>query len=185
MVKVSVVLPVYNPGEGVRRCIESLRGQTLRDIEMIFVDDRGTDGAMAVIEAAAREDARIRVLKNDVNRGAGYSRNRGIEAAQGEYLSFVDPDDYAAPDFLEKLYRATEPGKPDIVKGERAMIDMEGRGIPERGTPLSRHIREGMAQGKPQKSEQEKLEELLEGAAQTAAANAARSFLRRLGEANA
>lgn len=60
--QVSVIIPVWNPGEGISRCVESLRNQTLADIEMIFVDDCGTDGAMNVVRAAAVEDPRIRII---------------------------------------------------------------------------------------------------------------------------
>ena len=102
--KVSIIVPVWNPGPGISRCVESLRGQTLEDIEMIFVDDCGTDSAMDVVHAAAKEDSRIRILENPENLGPGISRNKGIEVARGEYLSFVDADDYVDLDFLEILY---------------------------------------------------------------------------------
>ncbi len=115
--KISVIIPVWNPGSGISRCVESLCSQTLEDIEIIFVDDCGTDGAMEVVRAAAVEDSRIRILTNEMNMGPGYSRNRGIEVAQGEYLSFVDPDDYLATDFLELLYRKVKEQKTDIAKG--------------------------------------------------------------------
>lgn len=103
-IAVSVILPVYNPGKGIRKCIESLQRQTLRDIEMIFVDDCGTDGAMGQVKEAAARDSRIKYLINPHNIGSGPSRNRGIEAAEGEYLAFADPDDYLGEDFLELLY---------------------------------------------------------------------------------
>ncbi len=117
--KVSVVVPVYNPGPGFDRCLASLRSQTLADIEMIFVDDLGTDDAMDKVRAAASEDSRIRIITNPKNLGAGPSRNRGIETAQGEYLSFVDADDYVSPDFLELLYNRAHTDQLDIVKGSR------------------------------------------------------------------
>ena len=102
--KVSVIVPVFNPGPDFDRCLESLRGQTLADIEMIFVDDCGTDGAMEQVRAAAGEDPRIRIIANPENLGPGLSRNAGIEAARGEYISFVDADDHISPDFLELLH---------------------------------------------------------------------------------
>ena len=115
--KVSVIVPVWNPGPGISRCVESLRGQTLEDIEIIFVDDCGTDNAMDVVHAAAVEDSRIRIITNVENIGAGASRNAGIEAAKGEYLSFMDADDYVDSDFMEVLYRKGEAENLDIVKG--------------------------------------------------------------------
>ena len=80
---VSVIIPVYNPGPGIERCIDSLRNQTLQDIEMIFVDDRGSDGAMEKVKAAAAEDPRIRILTNPRNLDEGPSRNAGFTAARG------------------------------------------------------------------------------------------------------
>ena len=115
--KISVIVPVWNPGPGISRCVESLRGQTLEDIEMIFVDDCGTDGAMDVVRAAAKEDPRIRIITNVENMGAGASRNVGIEAARGEYLFFVDADDYVDSDFMEVLYHKGKAEDLDIVKG--------------------------------------------------------------------
>ena len=116
-VLVSVVIPVWNPGEDVKKCIASLREQTLTQIEMIFVDDRGTDRSMEYIRDAAAQDPRIRILTNPENRGPGYSRNAGIEAARGEYVGFVDPDDYLASDYLERLYTLASGGGLDIAKG--------------------------------------------------------------------
>lgn len=116
-VKVSVIVPVFNPGEGIRKCIQSLIGQTLRDIEIIFVDDCGTDNAMTYIKKAAQKDDRIKIQKNPKNMGAGQSRNIGINIATGEYLSFIDPDDYIFPDFLELLYEKAVETKADIIKG--------------------------------------------------------------------
>ena len=123
--RISVILPVWNPGPGIDRCIASLRCQTIQDIEMIFVDDRGTDDAMEKIQAAAAEDPRIRILENPENMGAGPSRNRGIEAAKGDFLSFIDPDDYIAPDFYERLYTKAISGDYDIAKGIRIKVDSE------------------------------------------------------------
>ena len=115
--KVSVVVPVYNPGSEFEHCLESLRSQTLTDIEILFVDDCGADDAMDKVRAVAAEDPRIRIITNPKNLGAGPSRNSGIEAARGEYLSFVDADDYVSPDFLELLYTREHREWLDIVKG--------------------------------------------------------------------
>lgn len=124
--QVSVIIPVWNPGPSINRCLESLRGQTLKDIEIIFVDDCGTDGAMDLVRAAAKEDRRIRIITNVENMGSGASRNVGIEAARGEYLSFVDADDYVDSDFLEVLYRKGKAENLDIVKGGHVYEYEEG-----------------------------------------------------------
>ena len=148
--RVSVVIPVYNPGQGITRCIQSLRNQSLKDIEMIFIDDCGADGAMETVRAAAAEDARIRILTNAVNSGAGFSRNRGIEEARGEYLSFVDPDDYVAENFLELLFARTILDKPDIVKGEKRLVDSSGVILHDQEIlPLNSLIRRGLEKGRP------------------------------------
>ena len=116
-IKVSVILPVYNPGEGIRRCLDSLINQTLEDIEFIFVDDCGTDNAISYIRDAASRDSRVRILYNEHNMGSGPSRNQGILSAKGEYLSFIDPDDHISYDFLEKLYHLASINDADIAKG--------------------------------------------------------------------
>lgn len=145
-VKVSVILPVFNPGEGIRKCIESLRRQTLKEIEMIFVDDCGSDGAMELVRAAAGEDERIRILENPSNQGAGMSRNRGIEAAEGEYLAFIDPDDFVSEDFFELLYRKAEKLKAEIVKGS-CIVLTEEKGEVKTGPGLNFYIRRGLSEG--------------------------------------
>lgn len=147
--KISVILPVYNPGGGIVKCIESLRRQTLTDIEIIFVDDQGTDRSVERIREAAQQDGRVRLVSNPQNMGAGYSRNRGIALARGEYLSFIDPDDYVADDFLERLYRSTGENRPDIVKGEYEAIGMDGRVRDNNGYSQNDDIRKGLSQGKP------------------------------------
>ena len=124
--KVSVVVPIWNPGSAISRCIASLQNQTLKDIEILFVDDRGTDGAMELVRAAAEQDPRIRILQNPENMGAGVSRNAGIEAARGEYLSFVDSDDYVNEVFLERLYQKAISENLDIVKGRSVYILEDG-----------------------------------------------------------
>ena len=145
--KVSVIIPVWNPGPSISRCVESLRSQTLEDIELIFVDDRGTDGAMDIVRAAAAEDPRIRIITNAENMGAGASRNAGIEAARGEYLSFVDADDYVDAVFLERLYAKAIAGRLDIVKGKISYVKEDGTQVdhPE----LNDEIRKGAQLGKP------------------------------------
>ena len=145
--KASVIVPVWNPGSGFRRCVESLRSQTLEDIEIVFVDDCGTDGAMDLVHSAAAEDPRIRIITNAENVGPGPSRNAGIEAARGEYLAFVDADDYVDACFLERLYVKAVAGQLDIVKGRICYVKEDGTRAnrPE----LNDKIRKGVQLGKP------------------------------------
>lgn len=144
---VSVIIPVWNPGSGISRCVESLRGQTLEGIEMIFVDDCGTDGAMEVVRAAAKEDPRISIIENPENLGPGISRNKGIKEAQGEYLSFVDADDYVNIVFLERLYTKAVADKLDIVKGK--IVHEKENGTIADYPELNETIRKGLDLDKP------------------------------------
>ena len=102
--KVSVIIPVYNAGQYLRACLDCVMNQTLRDIEIICVDDGSEDSSPAIMREYHGRDKRIRVLTQE-NRGAGPARNKGIGSAQGEYVCFLDADDcYPEPDTLEKLY---------------------------------------------------------------------------------
>ena len=142
-----MIVPVYNPGNGIRKCIQSLRDQTLKEIEIIFVDDCGSDRAMEAVKKAASEDPRIRYLTNTENIGAGRSRNKGIKEAAGEYLSFVDADDYVAPDFLQRLYSRAAAERSDIVKGSCVIINPDGPLTAKNSRTLNETIREGLNQG--------------------------------------
>lgn len=104
MICVSVIVPMYNAGEYLSDFFETLINQTLRDIEIIIIDDCSTDSSLEIASSYADKDNRIRVIKNDKNMGAGKSRNCGIEIAKGEYLAFFDADDYLSLDLLETVY---------------------------------------------------------------------------------
>ena len=118
--KISVIIPVYNAAATLLRCLDSLLAQTFRDFEIICVDDGSTDESLALLQdAAARRaadgDVRIVVLHQS-NTGTFVARKRGVAAARGDYLCFVDPDDTVKPRFLEKLVRTAERGDWDIVQ---------------------------------------------------------------------
>ncbi len=104
--KISVIVPVYNCEAYLQQCIDSLRAQTLEDIEMIFVCDASPDGSLAILRRAEGEDARVRVVAFSENRGVSAARNAGIELATGEFIGFCDGDDWIEPDMYEKLYDA-------------------------------------------------------------------------------
>ena len=142
-------MPVYGVEAYIGECIESLKGQTFADLEFIFVDDCTPDASMDAVEAWATRDGRVRILHNEENLGPGPSRNAGIAAARGEYLSFVDPDDYVAPDFYELLWsKAEAEGFPDIVKGTLYVIREGAASAPERRDHNDR-IRARMSGGAP------------------------------------
>lgn len=115
--KISVISPVHNSEEYLKRCVDSILSQTLSDIEVIFIDDASEDGSYNMLKSYADSDPRVLIIKLDKNIGSGGARNLGIEAARGKYLSFVDSDDTIAPDFLELLYAKAEETSADIIKG--------------------------------------------------------------------
>ena len=103
--KVSIVVPVYNTEKYLERCLDSLVKQTLEDIEIIIVDDGSKEACASFCDALAKTDDRIRVIHKE-NGGLGYARNTGMAAATGEYIGFVDSDDYIDPAMYETLYAA-------------------------------------------------------------------------------
>jgi len=105
MAKVSVIVPVYNAEKTLERCLDSILGQTLNDIELVLVNDGSQDSSLKICEEYAVRDRRIRVFSQE-NRGPSTARNTGIDNASSDYLYFVDSDDYIANDTVEKLYTA-------------------------------------------------------------------------------
>ena len=111
---VSVIVPVYNTGEHLVRCIESLVDQTYPQLEIIVVDDGSTDGSPEVIAAFANQDERIKAIRQ-ANAGVSAARNAGIDAAAGEYVLFVDADDWLESNTFEILVREIESNGLDFV----------------------------------------------------------------------
>lgn len=117
--KVSVIIPVYNAEEFLADCIESVLNQTLNEIEIIIVNDGSTDNSISIIRRYQAKDSRIVVIDKE-NEGAGLSRNRGIKEASGEYIAFMDADDYYPNNYvLEKLYLISQKENCLIVGGKR------------------------------------------------------------------
>lgn len=114
MPKVSVIVPVYNVEKFLPRCLDSIINQTLKDIEIICINDGSPDNCLSILEDYAKKDSRIRII-NQENSGPSVSRNKGILMAQGEYIGFVDSDDWLDPDFYEKLYAAAKESDADIA----------------------------------------------------------------------
>lgn len=102
-IKVSVIIPVYKTEDYLPECIDSVLCQTLKDIEVICIDDYSPDRCGAILDEYALKDARVKVIHLDKNRRQGYGRNQGIEHAKGEYLYFLDSDDTIAPETLKEL----------------------------------------------------------------------------------
>ena len=112
---VSVIVPVYNAGRHLYKCLDSLVNQTLRDIEIIAVLDCPTDGSDKVVEEFAANDSRIKIVRNKENLHIGNSRNEGLKVARGKYIGFSDHDDYSDPRMYEVLYRKAEEENLDLV----------------------------------------------------------------------
>ena len=103
--ELSIIVPIYKVEKYLDECIQSILGQTFTDLELILVDDGSPDACPQMCDAAAEQDSRVRVI-HQKNGGLSAARNTGIEAARGNWLGFVDSDDFVAPDFYEKLYNA-------------------------------------------------------------------------------
>jgi glycosyltransferase involved in cell wall biosynthesis/MoaA/NifB/PqqE/SkfB family radical SAM enzyme len=112
--KVSVIVPVYNSELYLHRCIASLIFQTLRDIEIICINDGSTDNSPAILEEFAQKDSRV-VIINQQNEGCANARNKGLAAAKAPYIGFVDSDDFIAPEMYETLYNAMIQNDIDLV----------------------------------------------------------------------
>lgn len=128
--KVSVVMPIYNVEKYLQKCLESVMGQTLRDIEIICVNDGSTDSSPDIVRKCASEDSRIIVIDKD-NTGYGNSMNVGIDAASGEYIGVVETDDYIEPDMFEVLYNTAIKHGVDFVKSDhyKFVIDKNGQEV--------------------------------------------------------
>lgn len=116
-IKVSVIVPIYNAGGRLRKCLESILSQTLKEIEVICVLDCPTDGSDKIVEEYANNDSRIIVIKNPTNLHIGKSRNVGISHAKGEYLVFSDHDDISLPSMYEDLYKLGISNNADMILG--------------------------------------------------------------------
>ena len=105
--KVSVIVPVYNVEKYLRRCLDSIISQTYKNLEIILVDDGSPDNSGAICDEYAKKDGRIRVIHR-TNGGLSAARNSGLDVAEGEYIAFVDSDDWLVDTFVEKLYVKAE-----------------------------------------------------------------------------
>ncbi len=114
MAKLSIIVPVYNVEKYLPKCLESLTNQTLKDIEIICVNDGSMDNSLAILKEFASKDSRIRIIDNQ-HQGVAKTRNTGIEQSTGEYIGFVDSDDYIDIDFFEKLYNSATKSNSDIA----------------------------------------------------------------------
>ena len=116
MVKISIIIPVYNVEKYLRQCLDSLIGQTLKNIEIICVNDGSKDNSLEILREYKNKDSRI-VIIDQINQGVSVARNNALKIAKGEYIGFVDSDDWVDADFFEKLYYSAIKNDCDIAVG--------------------------------------------------------------------
>ena len=119
---ISVIIPCYNIDKYIEKCIESIVKQTYKNIEIIAVDDCSTDNTIEVLKKLEEKYSNLQVYQNDKNMGAAYARNFAIKKAKGEYIGFVDSDDYITEDYYEKLIETAEKENADIVTTDIEII---------------------------------------------------------------
>ena len=136
MPQISVIVPVYNSEQFLCQCVDSILHQTFSDIELILVDDGSPDGCPAICDAYTAQDNRVRVIHKQ-NAGVAAARNTGLDAAHGEYITFVDSDDYIDPNMYESMMQKARQWDCDVV-----MCDCL-KEFPYRSTPYSHAIRGG------------------------------------------
>ena len=112
--KISVIVPIYNSEKYLKKCIDSIINQTLKEIEIICINDGSTDNSLSILNEYKEKDSRIIVLTQE-NQGQGVARNNGIEIARGEYLACIDSDDWIESEMFEKLYNTAKEKDAEIV----------------------------------------------------------------------
>ena len=127
MYKISVVLPCYNVEKYIERALTCLIEQTLSDIEIICVDDKSTDNTLDILHSYADRHPQIRVIAQPQNAGVSVTRNTGMDAAAGEYIGFMDPDDWVDANFYEKLYKHAIAEDADVCMGNIAEHFADGQ----------------------------------------------------------
>jgi len=138
MPKVSIVLPIYNVENYLKQCLESVVNQSLRDIEIICVNDGSKDHSLDIMKQFAQNDSRIKII-DKANSGYGNSMNVGINAATGEYLGIVEPDDYVDLHMFEDLARIADQTGADIVKADFYRFLGEGENLQKKYFALDSH----------------------------------------------
>ena len=123
--KVSIIVPIYNMSKYLSKCLDGLVNQTLKDIEIICVDDCSTDNSVEICKGYANTDSRIRIIEQETNQGSGAARNCAINSVQGEYLYFMDPDDEIEENFAELTYNKAKEHDADIVVFDYEKVFMQ------------------------------------------------------------
>lgn len=125
--KISVIIPVYNAAEYLKRCLDSVCNQTLKDIEIICINDFSKDDSAKILSKYSKNYKNLTVLSLEKNQGESAARNAGLALAKGEYLAFVDNDDEVDLNFYEKLYDKAKEKDSDLVKGQAIEVAYDGK----------------------------------------------------------
>ena len=120
--KISVIVAVYNTEEYLDRCLESLLNQTYKNMELVIVEDCSTDSSRKLLKKY-KENENIKIFYNKENRGLSYSRNYGLKKSTGDFIGYIDSDDYVEPDYYEKLMRSIKDNKSDIAICDIKLVD--------------------------------------------------------------
>lgn len=115
--KITVIIPIYNAEKYLKKCVESVINQSLKDIEIILINDGSIDNSLKICKEISRFDSRIKVISQK-NRGVSDARNKGLKLAKGEYIAFIDSDDFIDETFLEKLYSKAKSKGYDLVESD-------------------------------------------------------------------
>lgn len=126
MSKVSVIVPVYNAQEYLKRCVDSILQQTYKDIEVILVDDGSTDQSAEICKEYEIQNTHVRYIYQE-NAGPDYARKNGVQESTGDYLTFVDADDYVDSDMIHRLYQELTERECDMVCSQVKRVDDNGR----------------------------------------------------------
>ena len=125
-VKVSIIIPVFNVAPYLTKCMESVCAQTLSDIEIIAVNDASTDNSLEILRKFEKQDSKVKVINHPTNTRTAQCRNDGLDMATGEYVCFLDGDDYLDVDFCEKLYNLATREHANIAKGVTKTFNTDG-----------------------------------------------------------
>ena len=127
--KISVIVPIYNTEKYLDKCLTSIVNQTMKEIEIICVDDCSPDDSYLIVNKYIKQDSRVSLIRHEDNKGSGGARNTGIIAAKADFIASVDSDDYIKSEMMQTLWRASDAGKIDVVSCGYICIDTEGKEI--------------------------------------------------------
>jgi glycosyltransferase involved in cell wall biosynthesis len=114
-ISVSIIIPIYNCAQYLEKCLNSVINQTLKDIQIICINDGSIDKSLEILNEFLKKDKRIEIINLNFNRGQSYARNQGLENAKGDFIGFVDADDFVDLDYFEKLYNEAIKNDCEIV----------------------------------------------------------------------